>query len=93
MLGYTARHVRGLATAGKIPGAFRIDDTSGWRFDRASVENWIEELKAQTQRRASWDVGESVVGGSLEPGTTREQYERVIGLRRGGPTSSRSRSS
>ena len=86
MLGYTARHVRDLAAAGKIPSAFRIDDTSQWRFVRESVENWIEELKAVTRQRLSWNVGES-----HEDRASREEYERAIGLRGRCPTSSKSR--
>ena len=88
MLGYTARRIRGLAMAGKIPGAFRIDDNSEWRFDRESIENWIEGLKAETQQRASWS---SNVSFSPERRTSNEAYERAIGLRRRHPTSSRSR--
>ena len=87
MLDYSARRIRGLAVAGKIPGAFRIGDTSAWRFDRESIEKWIEGLKVVTQQRASWSVGGSV---SLERRSTREEYEREIGLRQRRPTSSRS---
>ena len=88
MLGYSARRVRSHAAAGKIPGAFRLTDTSQWRFDRESVENWIEGLKAETQQRAAWS---SDVIFNPESRTSKEAYEREIGLRRGGPTSSRSR--
>ena len=72
--GYSQRHICALAASGKTPSAFRVTDTSEWRFDRERVLAWIGELKAQTQQRASWNGGES-----LEHGTTREEYERVMG--------------
>ena len=72
MLGYTARRVRAHAAAGKIPGAFRIDDTSQWRFDRARIEEWIEGLKAKTQQRASWS---NDVSFNPERRASKEAYE------------------
>ncbi len=78
MLGYSARRIRSLAVAGNIPGAFRIGDTSGWRFDHERLLAWIEELKAETQQQASWSDGGNV-SLDLERGTTMKEYERAIG--------------
>ena len=81
LLGYTARRIRSHAVAGKIPGGFRVTDTSQWRFDRERVLAWIEGLKAETQQRAAWSSDINASPGNVRR-TTREAFEREIGLRR-----------
>ena len=80
MLGYTTRRIRALAVAGKIPGAFRIDEDAHWRFDRERVLAWIEDLKAETQQRAAWSASwsESL---NLKRRKSKEAFEREIGFR------------
>lgn len=45
--GYTPRHVRTLAAAGKIPGATRLTDDSHWRFDEMRVRAWLRRREVQ----------------------------------------------
>ena len=87
MLGMTQRTVRTLAVKGHIPSAFRVTDTSAWRFDEARVREWVIERQRAVQTSAEeyrrrWTSLVSPTRNSIQA------YERAIGLRRGGARSS-----
>ena len=52
-LGYTQRGIRDLAAAGKIPGAYRLSDTSQWRFDLARVRAWKRKREVKPRQSTS----------------------------------------
>ena len=79
ILGYTARHTRTLAAAGKIPGAFRLDEHSQWRFIEARIRAYRRHREAlQCQISIEEEESTGVAYGGER--TSKEAYERAIGL-------------
>ena len=78
-LGYTQRHISTLAASGKIPSAYRVTDTSEWRFNLSRVRAWRREREVlQCQISSSAEAS----GGALSgwPGATRRNhYEQQSG--------------
>ena len=52
-LGYSQRGIRALAAAGAIPGAYRLTDTSEWRFDLDRVRAWKRQREEEIKRSRS----------------------------------------
>ena len=86
-LGYSQRGIRTLAAAGKLPSAYRLTDTSEWRFELDRVRAWKrqreEEIKrsrsiAETKSRRP-DI--SMLGGSSGDRVARVIAERLKALR------------
>ena len=81
ILGYTARRIRTLAAAGKIPGAYRLDEHSQWRFIEVRVRAYRRHREAiQCQISIEEEEATGVAFGGER--TSRGAFEREIGLLR-----------